>query len=51
MDFETNIGNMKKILTLRNLLGASEVLTAYIMSKKGQNILHGICGAPVGAFL
>jgi hypothetical protein len=29
---------------------ASEVLPAYIVSKNGQNILHGIRAAPAAAF-
>jgi hypothetical protein len=50
MDYESNFGNIKKILRLPNLLGASEVLPAYLVSKKGQNILHGIRAAPAAAF-
>ena len=34
MDYETNFGNIKKILRLWNLLGASEVLPAYLVCKK-----------------
>ena len=50
MDNETNIGNLKNTLMLQNLLGASGVCTTYIVSKKGQNIVHGILGAPLVAF-
>jgi hypothetical protein len=38
MDYESNFSNIKKILRLPNLMGASEVLPAYIVSKKWQNI-------------
>ena len=50
MDNKTNIGNMKNTLALRNLLKASGVHTTYIQSKKRQNTLHGIRGAPLVAF-
>jgi hypothetical protein len=50
MDYESNFGNIKKILRLPNLLGASEGLPAYLVSKKGQNILHGIRTTPAAAF-
>jgi hypothetical protein len=48
MDYESNFGNIKKILRLPNLLGASEVLPAYVVSKKGQNI-HVFHAAPAAA--
>jgi hypothetical protein len=50
MDYESNFGNIKKILRLPNLMGALEVLPAYLVCKEGQNILHGICAAPTAAF-
>jgi hypothetical protein len=45
MDYESNFGNIKKMLRLPNLLGASEVLPTYVVSKKGQNI-HVLHAAP-----
>jgi hypothetical protein len=48
MDYESNFGNIKKILRLPNLLGASEVLPTYVVSKKGQNI-HVLHAAPAVA--
>jgi hypothetical protein len=49
MDYESNFGNIKKILRLPNLLGAIEVLPAYVVSKKWQNI-HVFHAAPAVAF-
>jgi hypothetical protein len=49
MDYESNFGNIKKILRLSNLLGASEVLPTYVLSKKRQNI-HVFHAAPAAAF-
>jgi hypothetical protein len=35
MDYGSNYGNINKILRLPNLLGAAEVLPAYLVSKEG----------------
>jgi hypothetical protein len=50
MDYGSNYGNINKILRLLNLLGATEVLPAYLVSKEGQNLLYGIRATPAPTF-